>query len=212
MPDRLLNVPAILEAGVSDVVSVFDAFDVGIYCADLDGIFTYVNPAGQTLLGWDAEELLGRRAHDVIHHSQPDGSPFPLDEIVRSTQRSRGGLLSARSTTCSGRRTVHRCRSRTRSRRCTRTASGSAPSWSSPISASGAATPSCCVAEPRSRRPWPQSGSRRSVGAGFRSCSIALASWWPRHSTSSSPKFSSCFRRGRPADGGRGWLARGSGG
>ena len=80
MPDRLLNVPAVLEAAVSDVVSVFDAFDVGIYCVDLDGIFTYVNPAGQTLLGWDAEKLLGRRAHDVIHHSRPDGSPFPLDE------------------------------------------------------------------------------------------------------------------------------------
>lgn len=80
MLDRLLNVPAILEAGVSDVVSVFDAFDVGIYCADLDGTFTYVNPAGQTLLGWDAEELLGRRAHDVIHHSRSDGSPLRLDE------------------------------------------------------------------------------------------------------------------------------------
>ena len=90
MPDRLLNVPAILEAGVSDVVSVFDAFDVGIYCADLDGIFTYVNPAGQTLLGWDAEELLGRRAHDVIHHSRPDGSPFPLDECPFYAALQRG--------------------------------------------------------------------------------------------------------------------------
>ncbi|MGH2929896.1 MAG: PAS domain-containing protein, partial [Solirubrobacteraceae bacterium] len=65
-----------LERGVSDVASVFDAFGVGIYCADLDGRFTYVNPAGQTLLGWRAEELHGRPVHDTIHHSHPDGSPF----------------------------------------------------------------------------------------------------------------------------------------
>ena len=58
------------------MASVFDAFGVGIYCVDLDGRFTYVNPAGQALLGWGAEELLGRLVHDTIHHSHPDGSLF----------------------------------------------------------------------------------------------------------------------------------------
>jgi PAS domain S-box-containing protein len=71
-----LKIPAILERGVSDVASVFDAFGVGIYCVDLDGRFTYVNPAGQELLGWGADELLGRLVHDTIHHSHPDGTPF----------------------------------------------------------------------------------------------------------------------------------------
>ncbi|HET8672570.1 MAG TPA: GAF domain-containing protein [Thermoleophilaceae bacterium] len=65
-----------MKQGVSDVVSVFDAFGLGIYCADLDGRFTYVNPAAQRLLGWSADELLGRVVHDTIHHSHPDGSPF----------------------------------------------------------------------------------------------------------------------------------------
>ncbi|MGN6868833.1 MAG: ATP-binding protein [Solirubrobacteraceae bacterium] len=80
MPERLLNIPAILKRGVSDVASVFDAFGVGIYCVDFDGRFTYVNPSGQELLGWDAGELLGRNVHETIHHSHPDGSPYPLEE------------------------------------------------------------------------------------------------------------------------------------
>jgi PAS domain S-box-containing protein len=80
VPDRLLKIPAILERGVSDVVSVFDAFGVGVYCVDLEGLFTYVNPAGETLLGWGAGELLGRHAHDTIHHSHPDGTAYPREE------------------------------------------------------------------------------------------------------------------------------------
>jgi PAS domain S-box-containing protein len=76
VPDRLLNIPAILARGVSDVASVFDAFGVGIYCLDREARCTYINPAGQALLGWDAEELHGRLMHEAIHHSYPDGSPF----------------------------------------------------------------------------------------------------------------------------------------
>jgi PAS domain S-box-containing protein len=80
VPDRQLTAPPILERGVSEVAPVFDLFEVGVYCVDLRGFFTYVNPAGETLLGWDPGELLGRHAHDTIHHSYPDGSPFPRVE------------------------------------------------------------------------------------------------------------------------------------
>jgi PAS domain S-box-containing protein len=76
VPDRLLKIPAVLERGVSDVASVFDAFGVGIYCLDLQGRCTYINPTAEALLGWNAEELYGRFIHDAIHHSYPDGSPF----------------------------------------------------------------------------------------------------------------------------------------
>ncbi|HET8672568.1 MAG TPA: GAF domain-containing protein [Thermoleophilaceae bacterium] len=76
----LRSVSTILERGVADMASVFDAFGVGIYCLDRDGRFGYVNPAAETLLGWRAEQLLGRSAHDLIHHSRPDGSPLPRDE------------------------------------------------------------------------------------------------------------------------------------
>ncbi|HEU5423045.1 MAG TPA: PAS domain-containing protein, partial [Nitrolancea sp.] len=61
---------------------MFDAFGLGIFCADLEGRFTYVNPAAQALLGWTGEELLGRVVHDTIHHSRPDGSPFAREDCV----------------------------------------------------------------------------------------------------------------------------------
>ncbi len=80
MPERLLNVAPILERAVSEVASVFDLFEVGVYCVNVKGFFTYVNPAGEALLGWDRGELLGRHAHDTIHHSRPDGTPFPREE------------------------------------------------------------------------------------------------------------------------------------
>ena len=80
MPDRLASAPSILGRGLSEVASVFDLFEVGVYCVDVGGRFTYVNPAGAAFLGWDAEALTGLPAHDAIHHSRPDGSPFPRED------------------------------------------------------------------------------------------------------------------------------------
>jgi hypothetical protein len=39
---------------------MLDSLGVGIDCVDLHGRFTYINPAGQGLLCWGIEELLGR--------------------------------------------------------------------------------------------------------------------------------------------------------
>jgi PAS domain S-box-containing protein len=49
----------------------------GVYTLDLRGLATYVNPAAEAMLGWTMGELLGKRMHDVKHHSHPDGTPFP---------------------------------------------------------------------------------------------------------------------------------------
>lgn len=40
----------------------------------------YANPAAETLTGFKASELVGQRLHDLIHHSRPDGSPYPVAE------------------------------------------------------------------------------------------------------------------------------------
>ncbi len=32
------------------------------------------------VLGWSAEELLGKPQHSIIHHTRPGGSPYPRDE------------------------------------------------------------------------------------------------------------------------------------
>ncbi len=52
----------------------------GIFGLDLGGNATFVNPAAARMTGWDAEELLGRPLHAVLHHTKPDGTPYPEKE------------------------------------------------------------------------------------------------------------------------------------
>jgi diguanylate cyclase (GGDEF)-like protein/PAS domain S-box-containing protein len=52
----------------------------GIFGLDLNGNATFVNPAAVRITGWEAEELVGRRQHDLLHHTKPDGSPYPREE------------------------------------------------------------------------------------------------------------------------------------
>ncbi len=51
----------------------------GIYGVDLNGNATFVNRAAGHILGWAPEELLGKPLHAVMHHSKPDGTPYPRE-------------------------------------------------------------------------------------------------------------------------------------
>jgi PAS domain S-box-containing protein len=59
---------------------ILDSAGEGIFGLDMGGRITFINPAATEMLGWSAEELVGRMGHDVLHHSHPDGSPYFLDE------------------------------------------------------------------------------------------------------------------------------------
>ena len=48
----------------------------GIYGVNAEGITTFVNPAAQRMLGWSAEDLVGRDMHSLVHHSHRDGSHY----------------------------------------------------------------------------------------------------------------------------------------
>jgi PAS domain S-box-containing protein len=63
-----------------------------IYGVDLDGNCTFANPACLRLLGYGSNQkaLLGRKMHDVVHHSRADGSPLPVAEC-RCLQASQTG-------------------------------------------------------------------------------------------------------------------------
>src|SRR5829696_6288758 len=52
----------------------------GIFGLDLHGHATFVNPAAEHMTGWDTKELLGRPLHDVLHHSKPNGAPYPREQ------------------------------------------------------------------------------------------------------------------------------------
>ncbi len=53
----------------------------GVYGIDSEGGITFCNPAALELLGYPSDEgLLGRNHHDVLHHTRPDGTPYPFDD------------------------------------------------------------------------------------------------------------------------------------
>jgi two-component system cell cycle sensor histidine kinase/response regulator CckA len=52
----------------------------GIYGSDMNGRITFVNPAMGQMTGWEPDELLGRDAHAVFHHTRADGTAFPTTE------------------------------------------------------------------------------------------------------------------------------------
>jgi PAS domain S-box-containing protein len=52
----------------------------GIYGLDTDGRLTFVNRAMAEALGYTEAEVVGRRCHPLLHHTRPDGSPYPLED------------------------------------------------------------------------------------------------------------------------------------
>lgn len=53
----------------------------GIYGVDLSGNCTFANPACVKLLGFDSDQdLLGRNMHELVHHTLPNGDPYPMEE------------------------------------------------------------------------------------------------------------------------------------
>jgi PAS domain S-box-containing protein len=75
---------------------LLDSTAEAIYGIDLNGCCTFCNRACLDILGYEShEELLGRNMHDRIHHTHPDGSPFPVQECLvfkafQSGERSHG--------------------------------------------------------------------------------------------------------------------------
>lgn len=63
-----------------------------IYGVDTQGICTFVNPACVHMLGYEREDqLVGQKIHQLIHHTYPDGRPYPIEEcaIRQTTQEGK---------------------------------------------------------------------------------------------------------------------------
>ncbi|MBU2550922.1 MAG: PAS domain-containing protein [Proteobacteria bacterium] len=72
---------------------LLDSTAEAIYGLDTEGRCTFVNPACLRLLAYDRQEdLIGRNMHDLIHHTRPDGSAYPMDEcrIFSAFKRGEG--------------------------------------------------------------------------------------------------------------------------
>lgn len=62
----------------------------GVLGLDMAGNHTFVNPAAARMLGYKAEELLGRPSHSVWHHTRPDGTAFSIDACAIHTTLLKG--------------------------------------------------------------------------------------------------------------------------
>ena len=52
----------------------------GVYALDAQGLLNFINPAAEQMLGYSAEELLGKNIHQMIHAHQPDGVFLEVEE------------------------------------------------------------------------------------------------------------------------------------
>ena len=74
---------------------LLESTDEGIYGIDLEGRCTFCNLAAAEMLGYELEEVLGSKMHELIHHSKIDGSPYPVEEcnVHNSTLTGRGARV-----------------------------------------------------------------------------------------------------------------------
>jgi PAS domain S-box-containing protein len=73
--------------------SLLDSTGEGIYGIDIDGICMWANPACLRLVGYQrADQLLGRNMHQLIHHTKPNGDPYPIEDckIYQASRERRG--------------------------------------------------------------------------------------------------------------------------
>ncbi len=59
---------------------LLDSTGDGIYGIDPEGRCTFINRAGAKMLGYEPAEVMGKNMHRLIHHSLPDGSPYPIPQ------------------------------------------------------------------------------------------------------------------------------------
>jgi PAS domain S-box-containing protein len=53
---------------------------VALFIMDESQHCVYMNPAAEKLTGFTLAEVEGQALHNLIHHTRPDGSPYPLEE------------------------------------------------------------------------------------------------------------------------------------
>lgn len=69
-----------LRESEAQVRTLLESTVEGIYAVNLEGNCIWCNPAAIRLLGFqNTDDLLGKNVHHLIHHTRPDGSPYPAE-------------------------------------------------------------------------------------------------------------------------------------
>jgi PAS domain S-box-containing protein len=59
---------------------ILDALVEGICGIDAEGTITFCNEALSRMTGHSKEEIVGKNAHDLLHHSRADGTRYPREQ------------------------------------------------------------------------------------------------------------------------------------
>jgi PAS domain S-box-containing protein len=71
---------------------LLESVEEGIFGVGKDGLVNFINPAGLAMLSFEADELIGQKIHPLIHHTRPDGSPYPIEECPMHHSLIRGTI------------------------------------------------------------------------------------------------------------------------
>jgi PAS domain S-box-containing protein len=75
---------------------LLDSTAEAIYGVDVGGTCIFCNPACVQLLGYKSPaELLGRRMHELIHHTRADGTPYPFRKSTIDSAGATGASYHA---------------------------------------------------------------------------------------------------------------------
>jgi PAS domain S-box-containing protein len=96
VPDSLIDLAG-LRVGAEDfLATVLGAAAQPIWVVDRHDVIRFANPAAIAALGYDrADDLVGRRSHETIHHSHPDGTRYPAAECPMLLPRATGETISS---------------------------------------------------------------------------------------------------------------------
>ncbi|MGD9225199.1 MAG: PAS domain S-box protein [Desulfobacterales bacterium] len=73
---------------------LLESAEDGIFGVGKDGLVNFINPAGLAMLGFETDELIGQKIHPLIHHTRPDGSPYPIEECPMHHSLTQGVIGS----------------------------------------------------------------------------------------------------------------------
>jgi len=71
---------------------LLDSSGEGIYGVDVEGHISFFNPEASNLTGFTLPEVLGKGSHELLHHTRPDGTPYPVKEcpVYRALRDGQG--------------------------------------------------------------------------------------------------------------------------
>ena len=62
------------------LAAVCENASAALFVQDENRVCLYMNPAAEKLTGFTLEEVRDRPLHDLVHHTKPDGTPYPIEE------------------------------------------------------------------------------------------------------------------------------------